>query len=117
MKLLADAVLSPDEVWANIEYQHAKGRAVVRRRYVARFMLPGEQLPALAVFEHGGNRLGRYHRLFQRRRGVSGAAAARGVAVPAGGIINPRRGHTGGTVSVGLEALAGAARSISTPPV
>ena len=53
MKLLADAVLSPDEVWANIEYQHAKGRAVVRRRYVARFLLPGEQLPALAVFEHG----------------------------------------------------------------
>ena len=53
MKLLADAVLSPDEVWANIEFQHAKGRAVVRRRYVAQFLLPGEQLPALAVFEHG----------------------------------------------------------------
>lgn len=51
MKILADALQSPDEIWVRLEWQAAKRKAVVRRRYIARFTLPGEDAPALAVFE------------------------------------------------------------------
>ncbi|MHA7915506.1 PBECR2 nuclease fold domain-containing protein [Alloalcanivorax xenomutans] len=51
MRILADAVLSPDEIWVRVEYQAARKTAVVRRRYIAQFLLPGEDVPALAVFE------------------------------------------------------------------
>jgi hypothetical protein len=51
MKLLADALQSPDEIWVRMEWQAAKRQAVVRRRYIARFQLPDEQVPALAVYE------------------------------------------------------------------
>lgn len=53
MALLAEAVADPDEIWVRIEQQAAKNTQVVRRRYIARFELPGEALPVLAVFERG----------------------------------------------------------------
>ena len=55
LPLLARALLEPDEIWARIEWMHSQARAVVRRRYVARFVVEGEQAPALAVFEHGAD--------------------------------------------------------------
>ena len=55
LPLLARALLEPDEIWARVEWMHSQARAVVRRRYVARFVVEGEQAPALAVFEHGAD--------------------------------------------------------------
>ncbi|VXC72134.1 Phage Mu protein F like protein [Pseudomonas sp. 8Z] len=51
--LLADALKSPDEVWVRLEWMYAQNKAVVRRRYISRFDVAGEPLPALAVFEVG----------------------------------------------------------------
>ncbi|TBV12764.1 PBECR2 nuclease fold domain-containing protein [Stutzerimonas kirkiae] len=51
--LLADALKSPDEVWVRIEWMYAQNKAVVRRRYISRFEVEGEPVPALAVFEVG----------------------------------------------------------------
>ncbi|SDI83724.1 Phage Mu protein F like protein [Pseudomonas flavescens] len=51
--LLADALKSPDEVWVRLEWQYAQSKAVVRRRYISRFNVEGEPVPALAVFEVG----------------------------------------------------------------
>ncbi len=36
-------------------WHHARQKAVVRRRYVARFEIEGEPVPALAVFELGAD--------------------------------------------------------------
>lgn len=57
LPLLAQAVLQPDEIWARVEWMHAAGRAVVRRRYVARFVVEGQEgsTPGLAVFELGAD--------------------------------------------------------------
>lgn len=57
LPLLAQAVLQPDEIWARVEWMHAVGRAVVRRRYVARFVVEGQEgsTPGLAVFELGAD--------------------------------------------------------------
>lgn len=55
LPLLARALLEPDEIWARIEWMHSQARAVVRRRYVARFVVEGEQATALAVFEQGAD--------------------------------------------------------------
>lgn len=53
LRLLAEAVKVPDEVWVRLEWLGALGKAVVRRRYLARFQVAGEVQPALAVFEVG----------------------------------------------------------------
>lgn len=53
LRLLADALKAPDEVWTRLEWLGAVGQAVVRRRYVARFTVEGLQVPAVAVFEVG----------------------------------------------------------------
>lgn len=50
--LLADTIRSPDEIWQLVE-KRDRGRLRVRRRYVARWLLPGEEVPALTVFEWG----------------------------------------------------------------
>lgn len=55
MKLLAYALQSPDEIWVRIEWHNALKKAVVRRRYVTRFLLPDSDVPALAVFEYGSD--------------------------------------------------------------
>lgn len=52
--LLARTIRDPDEIWAAAEYHEALGRPVVRRRYLARFDLPGEDGGrGVAVFEWG----------------------------------------------------------------
>lgn len=51
--LLAQALLQPDEIWVRLEWLNVAQKAVVRRRYVARFLVEGEEVPALAVFEMG----------------------------------------------------------------
>lgn len=50
--LLAATLRSPDEIWQVVE-KRERGRLRVRRRYVARWRLPGEKVPALTVFEWG----------------------------------------------------------------
>jgi len=55
MPLLAQALQEPDEIWVRLEWMHAQQKAVVRRRYIARFRVEGEETPALAVFEVGGD--------------------------------------------------------------
>ena len=55
MPLLARALLDPDEVWTRIEWLYGQQRAVVRRRYIARFVVEGDDAPALLVFENGAD--------------------------------------------------------------
>lgn len=53
LPLLAQAILEPDEIWVRLEWLYGQERAVVRRRYVARYLVEGSNTPALAVFELG----------------------------------------------------------------
>lgn len=56
LPLLAQALLDPDEVWVRLEWMYARKKAAVRRRYIARFVLQGQEgqeVPALVVFERG----------------------------------------------------------------
>lgn len=53
LPLLAQALLDPDEVWVRMEWMYAQQKAVVRRRYIARFAVEGQEVPALVVFERG----------------------------------------------------------------
>lgn len=53
LPLLADALLSPDEIWVRLEWQQARQRAAVRRTYLARFLVEGQSEPTLVVFELG----------------------------------------------------------------
>ncbi|QEA14267.1 PBECR2 nuclease fold domain-containing protein [Comamonas flocculans] len=55
MPLLAHALLAPDEIWTRVEWLYGQQRAVVRRRYIARFVVEGEAAPALVVFENGAD--------------------------------------------------------------
>ncbi|MFT4190848.1 MAG: PBECR2 nuclease fold domain-containing protein [Comamonas sp.] len=55
LPLLAQALLQPDEIWVRLEWMYALKKAVVRRRYVARFPVEGEDVPALVVFEVGAD--------------------------------------------------------------
>lgn len=51
MPLLAKGLMEPDEIWVRMEYHAAQKKTVVRRRYLAQFVVPGQKVPALAVFE------------------------------------------------------------------
>ena len=51
LPLLARALVDPDEIWVRLEWQYAREKAVVRRRYIARFAVQGQEVPALLVFE------------------------------------------------------------------
>jgi len=53
--MLADALQSPDEIWLRLEWLGAMQKAVVRRRYLARFQVEGQVAPAVAVFEVGSD--------------------------------------------------------------
>lgn len=53
--MLAEALKNPDEIWVRMEWLGALKKAVVRRRYLARFQVQGEVAPALAVFEVGAD--------------------------------------------------------------
>ena len=52
LKLLAEAVKNPDEVWVRLEYLGARSKNVIRRRYISRYQTPDEQ-ELLVVFEQG----------------------------------------------------------------
>lgn len=55
LPLLAETIRDPDEIWTRIEWMQTAQRAVVRRRYIARYEIEdqGGATPALAVFERG----------------------------------------------------------------
>lgn len=53
MRLLARAIAQPDEIWERVEQHGAKGQAVTRRRYIARYDIEGETKPLIGVFEWG----------------------------------------------------------------
>ncbi len=55
MPLVVQAVTDPDEIWVRIEWIPRHQRAVVKRRYVARFEVAGEEKPALVVFDWGAD--------------------------------------------------------------
>lgn len=55
MPLLARTLTDPDEVWTRIEWLYGQQRAVVRRRYIAQYIIEGEDAPALLVFENGAD--------------------------------------------------------------
>jgi len=48
--LLADTIRSPDEIWMALETPD-KGKKRLSRRYVARWLIEGMEVPALTVFE------------------------------------------------------------------
>ncbi|MFT0533084.1 PBECR2 nuclease fold domain-containing protein [Castellaniella hirudinis] len=51
--MLADALRDPDEGWVRIEWLYSENKAVVRRRYAARYEIEGQAAPALSVFDIG----------------------------------------------------------------
>ncbi|QIM62990.1 hypothetical protein A1D29_06625 [Pasteurellaceae bacterium Orientalotternb1] len=55
LRLLAEAIQQPDEIWVRAEYHHLQNLLIVRRRYIARFEIEGEKgnVPTLAVFDVG----------------------------------------------------------------
>ncbi|HIE4801226.1 TPA: PBECR2 nuclease fold domain-containing protein [Serratia marcescens] len=51
LSLLAETIRQPDEIWTAIDWQPATQTSQVQRRYIARFMVEGEQEPVMMVFE------------------------------------------------------------------
>ena len=52
-QLMVNALLDPDEIWTRIEWHEAVSRATVRRRYVARYRVPGIAEAVAIVMELG----------------------------------------------------------------
>lgn len=55
LRLLADAIRQPDEIWVRLEWLASSNKASVRRRYVTRFQIDDGTAPVLAVFERGAD--------------------------------------------------------------
>lgn len=54
VRMLARTIIEPDEIWVILEpYRNQPGRYLLRRRYLARWRIEGEQAPGLAVFDIG----------------------------------------------------------------
>lgn len=53
MPLLAAVLKDPDEIWVAVEWQRAGSRPSLRRRYVAQYLVEGQEQPGIAVFEWG----------------------------------------------------------------
>jgi hypothetical protein len=51
VRLIARTIIEPDEVW--VSFSETDGQESLRRRYLARWLLPGETVPTIAVFEQG----------------------------------------------------------------
>jgi hypothetical protein len=49
--LYADTIKLPDEIWE--DFAEFGGQQILRRRYIARFQVEGNTIPAVAVFETG----------------------------------------------------------------
>ncbi|MGU9837674.1 PBECR2 nuclease fold domain-containing protein [Pseudomonas sp. LF195] len=52
---LAEAIKTPDEIWARLEWQPDQGKAVLRRRFLAHVQVKGKAEPAVAVFDQGAD--------------------------------------------------------------
>lgn len=52
---LAQTLLSPDEIWTRLEWFSDLQKAVVRRRYLSWFTLPGENEPTVVTWDTGSN--------------------------------------------------------------
>lgn len=55
LPLFAETLRTPDEIWTRLEWHEGLQQAFVRRRYIARFNIDGQNAPALAVFERGAD--------------------------------------------------------------
>ncbi|WP_339457203.1 PBECR2 nuclease fold domain-containing protein [Pseudomonas sp. EA_65y_Pfl1_P120] len=55
LPLLAEAIKTPDEIWARLEWEPNRGKAVLRRRYLAHVQVKGKTDPAVAVFDQGAD--------------------------------------------------------------
>jgi SPP1 gp7 family putative phage head morphogenesis protein len=55
VRFIADTIKMPDEVWVLEEDHRAKGKKVIRRRYIARFQIDGQAKPIIGVFEVGAD--------------------------------------------------------------
>ncbi|WLI50620.1 PBECR2 nuclease fold domain-containing protein [Pseudomonas sp. FP833] len=53
--LLAEAIKTPDEIWARLEWQPDQGKALLRRRFLAHVQVKGKAEPAVAVFDQGAD--------------------------------------------------------------
>lgn len=53
MRLLARPIAEPDETWKCPEPHGFKGKAVMRRRYFARWRIDGQDTVTIGVFEYG----------------------------------------------------------------
>jgi hypothetical protein len=53
--LLAEAIKTPDEIWARQEWQPDLGKAVLRRHYLAHIQVKDKAAPAVAVFDQDGD--------------------------------------------------------------
>lgn len=54
-QLMANTLLQPDEIWTDLAWFQDVARAVVRRRYVARYQVPGVAQPVTVMLELGAN--------------------------------------------------------------
>ncbi|TBU75207.1 PBECR2 nuclease fold domain-containing protein [Phytopseudomonas daroniae] len=54
-QLMANTLLQPDEIWTDLAWFQDIARAVVRRRYVARYQVPGVAQPVTVMLELGAN--------------------------------------------------------------
>lgn len=54
-QLIVDTLLDADEIWTRIDWSTATGTAQVRRRYIARYRLPGTAEPVVIVLERGAD--------------------------------------------------------------
>ena len=68
MLLMADALKSPDEIWAGVEIKN-NGEVILRRRALARFRLPGETVSGVVVFEEEGHSVWRAITVFPAANG------------------------------------------------
>ncbi|MDF7679296.1 PBECR2 nuclease fold domain-containing protein [Enterobacteriaceae bacterium ESL0689] len=112
LALLADTIRQPDEIWTRLEWNMVLKKAIIRRRYIARFDVEGKSTPALAVFESGTDGWS----------GVTTFAPDRKDTWSRYGWVsgftgdqlrnNPDRRHSRDTLRVGVEVLAETARAI-----
>jgi SPP1 gp7 family putative phage head morphogenesis protein len=55
VRLIAQTIQQPDEIWMLEQDHKAKGKLVLRRRYISRFSVEGEAKPVISVFEVGAD--------------------------------------------------------------
>ena len=55
IRLMALTLQQPDEIWMAPMQHVARGKAVIRRRYIARFAVEGETKPVLGIVELGSD--------------------------------------------------------------